>query len=356
MLGRNNTPFAAIGFEQAHRDGHDMGVIAVRGRYTIDDDGALALAPEQELILVDEYEGDPHTTPLLRAADLIPFKPSTDISILGKAYAPTGQPSTEWIAGLRIGKWANAVRINGRRHWRWRANGWHLSAAEPIEEAAMDYRNASGDLSWDHHDDPEVPQNPIGIKRPPRERKENEDALPVALLDSLDDDYSDIFASKTPKGFSPVPPFWRLRQQYAGTYDDAWVAERHPQLPEDFDYRFYQSAHPDMIYPGYLAGDESIELARLTPGGGTLRFSLPGVQPTALYRWRDGREVRVLLNLDGLHIDLRQTPYQVDITWRSWLPICPNFLRIELTVDELDAMRTSGLPRATIDGLSEETA
>lgn len=356
MLGRNSTPFAAIGFEQAHRDGQDMGVLAVRGRYHLDEDGHLSLAPDQDLVLVDEYEGDPHKTPLLKAADLIPFKPATDISVIGSTYAPKGEEATEWLAGIRVGQMAHVVRASGRRHWMWHAGSWRLSAPEPATNLPLDYRLAASDESLDGEDNPEVPANPLGVKRPPRHGKEQADALSVASIDASDDDYSDPFASRMPQGMAPVPPFWRLRQQFAGTYDDDWAANRHPQLPEDFDYRFYQSAHPDMIYPGYLAGDEVFELARLTPGGGTLRFSLPGVQPVALYRWRDSREVRLLLNLDGVHIDLRHPRYTVDITWRAWLPICPNFLRIELSLETLELMRTSGLPRAALDGLAEETA
>lgn len=354
MLGSNTTSFAAIGFEQAHRDGQDMGVLAVRGRYHIASDGSLTLAPEQELVLVDEYEGDPHRTPMVRAADLIPFKSATDISVVGRTYAPNGEAAAEWLAGIRIGRLAHVVRASGRRYWLWRAGSWHLSAPELATEVSLDYRLAASDRSMDGDDDPDVSANPIGVKRPGRKSADQADALPVPCIDSFDDDYSDACALRMPQGLSPVSPFWRLRQRFVGTYDDHWAANRHPQLPADFDYRFYQSAHPDMIYPGYLAGDEIGELARLTPGGGTLRFSLPSVQPVALYRWRDGREVRLLLNLDGVHIDLRNAPYAVDITWRSWLPICPNFLSIELSVEPLDAMRASGLPRPALDGLAEE--
>lgn len=355
MLGCNATPFAALGFEQAHRDGTDMGVLAVRGRYQISTGGSLEAARDQDLVLVDEYEGDPHKTPLLRAADLIPFKPATDISILGKAYAPKGEAMTEWLAGVRIGKLAHVVRAVGRRHWSWNGGSWQLSAAEPTTEVALDYRLAASDQSMDGVGDPKVPANPIGVRQPSRRITNEEHALPTAMIDSSNDDYSDAFTERVPQGLSPIPPFWRMRQQFAGTYDEDWLANRHPRLPADFDYRFYQSAHPDLIYPGYLNGNELAELARLVPGGGTLRFCLPGIQPVARYRWRDGREVSLLMNLDGLHIDLRELPYRVDITWRSWLPICPNFLCIELSTEPLERMCNSGLPRASINGLADET-
>lgn len=356
MLGKNETGFAAIGFEQAHRDGHDMGVLAVRGRYAVKEDGSLDLDEHQDLVLVDEYEGNPHQTPMVRAADLIPFKPATDVTVLGKTYAPKGESAGEWLAGIRFGKLAHVIRATGRRHWLRHRDGWRLSSPEAATEIELDYRLAASDLSLDGEGDPEVPTNPIGVRIPPRQVTDEALAVPVPSIDSLEDDYSDPFGRRMPQGLSPIPPFWRLRQRFAGTYDDIWVANRHPQLPEDFDYRFYQSAHPEMIYPGYLRGDEMAEMVRLVPGGGMLRFSLPGVQPMAVYRWRDGREVSILLNLDGVHVDLRTPPYKVDITWRCWLPICPNFLRMDLHAEPLEKMRQSGLPRSTVDGLSEVAA
>ncbi|MFD1743836.1 DUF2169 domain-containing protein, partial [Rhizobium helianthi] len=38
-----------------------------------------------------------------------------------------------------------------------------------------------------------------------------------------------------PAGFAPLSPFWKDRAVLAGTYDDDWVANRHPLLPHDFD-------------------------------------------------------------------------------------------------------------------------
>jgi hypothetical protein len=93
-----------------------------------------------------------------------------------------------------------------------------------------------------------------------------------------------------------------FRQQYAGTYDEAWKQHRHPQLPKDFDYRFYQTAHPKLIYPGHLRGDEMVQIVNMTPGGGRRVFFLPEIQPYAVFDWIDERQVTARLNLDGLHI------------------------------------------------------
>lgn len=75
MLIRNDTPFAAQGFGDLHRDGMRMAVICARGTYQFAVDGMLRLANRQEIALADVYEGDPLRTPLVRWAILSPTSP-----------------------------------------------------------------------------------------------------------------------------------------------------------------------------------------------------------------------------------------------------------------------------------------
>src|ERR1700685_3114728 len=102
MLGKNNTPFAAIAFEQMHRDGDRMAVIAVRGRFELSADGRLAVAAKQEIVLADENEGDPLKTALVKVSDLVPFKPAADITVQGVSYPPHGETSNGWSFGIAI--------------------------------------------------------------------------------------------------------------------------------------------------------------------------------------------------------------------------------------------------------------
>ncbi len=56
MLIRNETPFAAMGFGQLHRDGTPMAVLCVRAGYGLDPD-ARSISPEdQAIVLNDVYE------------------------------------------------------------------------------------------------------------------------------------------------------------------------------------------------------------------------------------------------------------------------------------------------------------
>src|SRR5439155_1509221 len=51
-------------------------------------------------------------------SDLVPFKPCTDVVLVGRAYAPEGKPVTEMVAGLRVGQLRCGVAVIGDRKWQ----------------------------------------------------------------------------------------------------------------------------------------------------------------------------------------------------------------------------------------------
>ena len=83
-----------------------------------------------------------------------------------------------------------------------------------------------------------------------------------------------------PIGFGPVGRNWMPRVQYAGTYDEQWMQERMPLLPDDFDDRFHQAAASDMILPSFVAPGEWVDVAGCTMSGRVF-FQLPEILPFA---------------------------------------------------------------------------
>ncbi|UGX87051.1 DUF2169 family type VI secretion system accessory protein [Phyllobacterium meliloti] len=354
MLGENKTPFAAIGFEQAHVNGNDMGVIAVRGRYRVERDGSLELLSAQEIVLVDTYAGIPQSTPLVQAADLIPFKPATDVTVLATSYPPNAiAQDVTWLAGVRIEEYKYAVRVFGQRYWERQGKDLRPGSPQLAKPTPIDYRFTWSDLHLEEMPSDPAPYNPVGVRLP----NDDIDAVlnaPMALIQAWNDEsFNAKNAINTPAGFAPIAPFWRDRQQYAGTYNDDWQNNRHPLLPVDFDYRFYQCAPPQLIMGGFLVGDEEIELFRLHAELESIVFRLPRIQPYAKFQWTDERVVPMRLNLDGVHIDARGTDILVDVTWRGWLPICPSFFRIDLFVAPLGDLVCYEMPFSGIDGLED---
>ena len=89
-----------------------------------------------------------------------------------------------------------------------------------------------------------------------------------------------------PAGFGFYGRSWAPRLAYAGTYDEKYMKERHPLLPADFSYRFFNGAHPDLQVGGYLRGDEEVDLLNVCPDASRLHFRLPGLMPKiSVERW-----------------------------------------------------------------------
>ena len=355
MLGNNETPFAAIGFEQMHRDGQRMAVAAVRASYELHPDGTLTAAGRQALVLSDVYDGSPATAPLLAASDLVPFKPAADVTVLGEAHAPDAEALSAWAAGVKVGDRAHVLRVHGARQWEPRGGRFVLGPATPCTRAPIDWRAASGGR---HIGDPKGnvdPRNPVGPGLIDAKYTSPLHAYDAPQVDSEEHPVADPLGRPEPQGFGPVPPHWAWRSRHAGTFDPAWHDARAPRLPADFDYRFHQCAHPALATPDYLRPGTRIVLGRLAAGAGQLSLQLPDVEPFAHFRWTDGREVFARLNRDGVHIDLRgEPPWPVAITFRCWIEACPQLYKVDVGLTDEQGAR--GLPAAGLHGLAEARA
>lgn len=112
--------------------------------------------------------------------------------------------------------------------------------------------------------------------------------------------------------------WWQSRLQYAGTYDDAWRDNRYPFLPDDFDERFYNSAHPELICPGHLSGNECIVLEGFLPDADRVVTGLPGYQPIFVLTDQQGRPHTQVPLADTLTINLDER--LIYLTWRLVVP------------------------------------
>jgi hypothetical protein len=354
MLIRNDTPFAAIGFSQLHRDGMEMAVTAVRARHNLAPEGQLHLADRQEIALSDVYEGDPQQTPLVQVGDLIAYKPATDVTLLGTAFVPSGGAARSWGVSIAIGAHEASLRVHGPRQWeptlKLLKPTWKLGAAEPVASVHLDYRLASGGRVAGDPEAASDQRNPLGPGLIHEDWTPIGKALRAPQVDSTSAPIVSPLDRPEPQGFGPVPPHWLWRERYCGTRDERWRRERCPQAPADFDYRFFQTAHPDLILP-HLVGDERVRLEGLVPGGAPLAFELPAIALVVHHEWRDGRRVTARLRLDGLHLDLRAPDglWTVDLTWRGWVVRCPAYRGASLATVDLGA--AAELPSSGEHGL-----
>jgi hypothetical protein len=90
-------------------------------------------------------------------------------------------------------------------------------------------------------------------------------------------------------------------------------------MPADFNYRFYNGAHPDLQVKGFLTGNEPVELNNLTPEG-LMRFALPGITPLCrVLRVRQKEEQKIVMHLDTVFIEPGR--YRFCLVWRGAAPL-----------------------------------
>ncbi|RQU99897.1 DUF2169 domain-containing protein [Burkholderia cenocepacia] len=353
----NDSGFPYAWFEKTGEGGAVYDVLAVRGTFDFSRDGKpITLATEQKPIVDgDEFDGEVDSAPLKavlkREGDRILYKPATDVYLTGTARSAHGEMSAEWMAGLQVGSMQKILRLHGPRQFVRGLLGWRLTRATPTNAVPLDYRLAFGGTYASESEEAAVEyvykrDNPAGCGWLP-----DDEALKTLSKDARSQIAAEIGKLKVlaapqiedpmqparhpsqqcaAQGFGPVARWCSPRIDYAGTYDDRWRAEVYPNVPNDFNPRFYQSAPADLIYPGYLAGDEIIILAGLLPEG-RVTMCLPNLRiMMAMTTW-DGEGRVGALNLDTVAIDLDER--QVSLVWRERFdrtdPV--NFLRLGVT-------------------------
>ncbi|WP_088685682.1 DUF2169 domain-containing protein [Rhizobium sp. R634] len=329
----NRTPFPSLAFRQYNLTGDLLGVVVARGTFKLMNGGPLIPdSIQRPLVMSDVYEGDPHQTPQMACTDLAPFKPGTDVTFLGAAFAPNGIASSSWTCGLRVGPVEKRLRVHGPRWWRpkirktWRGlferdkedalEGWELTNGEPVSFVPIDWRLAfGGSLEGGEVCD----RNPVGIGLVDEARFRDRSEWQAPQIEDVDMPIRSVGGRPAPAGFGLLSPFWGDRINKAGTYDDAWLTQRHPLLPRDFDFSFWQAAHPDLVADPWLEGNEPFELDHLLPGIEIFYGRLPDIQLEVVLDQGRGA-ARGQMVLDGVHFDLRPGVGRVFLTWRIGFP------------------------------------
>ena len=112
--------------------------------------------------------------------------------------------------------------------------------------------------------------------------------------------------------------------------DDTFVHSDSP-LPEDFDFAFWNCAHPDLQMP-HPMGNEEVTLTNLCPhdskwatrdvkGNTLLRFILPGHNPFVLVRYEEGQMTPIAASLDTIIIEPEAG--KVSCVYRLLIPVEP---------------------------------
>lgn len=325
----NTTPYAADRTWVQDKDGNKIWLVVVKATFDVLPNGSTRLAKEQLPPLQQgQHTGEPGQSSLTFESDLLGIKPTTDILLLGKAWAPGGTPAQVVDVQLSVGSIRKRLRVFGDRHWhQGPAGGLSISEPEPFESIELGYERAYG--GWDRAaDDPANhrfdARNPIGTGFVTHD--DHCIGMRLPNIEYPDELITSCKDKPRPAGLSPIECHWSPRREMAGTYDQTWRRERFPLWADDFDARYHNCAPADQQTRSFLRGGEPVELINLTRGG-RLAFRLPKVYPVFETRFgRDREEHRGEL----CTVTVESEPPKVVLAWQTSL-VCNH------RVDQLDA-------------------
>lgn len=329
---QNNTPFATgIGLFP-DENGVDSVYPAVKATFTLE--STLCIAENQlPLIAADEYHGDPASTSLKSGSEISFLKPATDVTLAGCAYAPDGRPCEQVDVSLSINGRGKTVRVFGDRFWINGALKNKISEPEQFTSLPLIYERAFGGCDTLEPDGRQAGNmaNPVGAGFWSSKGTRQLDGLPLPNLENPADLITSIKSEPAPAGFGPLCSHWEPRLRYAGTYDESWLEERAPYLPDDFDLRFFNNAHPDLIFDSGLEGGEKALVINATSDG-RLEFSLPRFEFDITLRIA-GVDIHHTPKLDTVFIEPEEK--RLTMIWRCKQSCDKKTLKMELATFDI---------------------
>ena len=323
---KNNSPFAATIALFPNEQGVDTLYLIVKASFNIGSQWTL-LDMQLPPVAADIYWTEPGKSSLKAASDFHLGKPATDIIITGHASAPEGKQAKQLDVSARIGQVHKTIRVYGDRTWQ------HGQITEPklFQSMPLVYEKAFGGV---HEENGNIIsgelRNPVGIGYAGKRSEQDMHGMPLPNLENPAQLIQKFTDQPDPVCFGYVAPSWRPRANYAGTYDDAWQKNRAPYLPDDFDKRCFNMAHPDLIYPGFIKGGEPVHITGMHPKG-DLQFTIPQVKLASKISVRKRIE-SPQFDLETLIIEPSQL--QLSMVWKAAITCDKKMLKIsDITIN-----------------------
>lgn len=313
---KNTTPFTVGMALFPNEKGIDTLYVTVKATFTLKGQSLTVAEQQLPMRMTDMFWGEPGQSSLKFAAEVQPTKPATDVALVGTAHAPDARPVSQLDVSLRVGPVRKVIRVFGDRQWTGDDREARISPPLPFTTMPLIYERAFGGK---HEADPargEIlfeARNPVGKGFPGGRALREMSGLPLPNLEDPARLIRQIQDLPNPAGYGYCSPTWEPRKALAGTYDAAWTQRRAPYLPEDFNPRFFNAAHPDLICPEYLRGGEPVLLQNLSPTG-PISFSLPLCEFDTTVDLA-GTDVMPRMNLDTVLLEPDEA--RLSLFWRT---------------------------------------
>ncbi|MDB4984827.1 MAG: hypothetical protein JWN04_5 [Myxococcaceae bacterium] len=272
--------------------------------------GDLPYADEPELGAAPRYE-----------SDYAYVKPAADVTVVGHFHAPEGKPVKASEVSVSVNERKLKLAVLGRRRWLGSGPLPGPGQAEPFSTLALRWEHAFGG--------PAHPTNPVGsgyvapaaqVGQMFKLRDFVAQPLELPRIERFEQSVTNVEQPGAPLCFAPRARTWPGRATWIGTVDERWQKTRWPWFPDDFDARYFQAAAPELQFPDYLRGDETLRFSNMHPSIALYETRLPGLRAIAAVQRLDAatgalRTEAVPMRLDTLWVDMDAQVAQ--LVWRG---------------------------------------
>lgn len=260
MSFSNETPYAALPVPLVDREGNDVLVAIVKATFVFDAQARAYIAPEQHPIRIADEPFDPQNprSSLRYASDVAVHKPGCDVVIVGDAVSP--RPTQVVDVAARVKQRTVALRVHGARTFFDAVIGLSIGPAQPFERMPIVYELAYGGMS----DDATViePRNPAGVGVAKSTAELSGTRAPQ--IEAPERPHKSASDRHPPAGFGPIMSHWSPRRERIGTADERWQKTRMPLVPEDYDPRYENVAHPSLQFDEPIVPGEAVQVVGMS--------------------------------------------------------------------------------------------
>jgi|GEM_PF-316934 Uncharacterized protein conserved in bacteria len=340
--------------------------VLVKGIFKIQETGRLlAVRDKPNIVMKDLYNGTVNQSSIKYESDLAPFKPKTDLTFDAVARSPEAKELKNWPVRFDVDKRLSyGFHVQGKRQFEpLRKAGkreWRLSDSAPITQLPLLYEFAfGGTVPLSEDDVDSYNYNPIGLGFVSDYVLAQDEPLSAPQIGSIAElNAMKIGESIIIHGCGPITKSWLPRLALAGTLDEAWLRERHPLMPKDFDYCYWNAAPLPLQISPYLLGNEVITVRGCLHDPRPYSFSLPGAGIGARVRRAGQTEIQhCVLNLDTVHCDIvaeKSEEHRVTLIWRVVLDDADSIDEIVLHLRGLNNETSQEDPAAKVERESRE--
>jgi hypothetical protein len=291
--GAARVPVAVVPWR---RDGTLRLTVVVKASFSMQGEVMTPAETPEPIRATDAHHRGQPLTHVVAASDRVPWKTRVDVTALGHACAPGGDPVTELSARLCLLQGETAVidktvRVVGNREG---PDG----EPEPFTKIPIIYERAYGGST--------APANPIGCG-------EDDEEQPNIL---------DPGNAWRPAGFGPISAAWPLRSKRLGDTPRRNIEGAIMDLPRSVDAAYFQSSPQDQQI-AELTPDTIVVLEGFDPERTRVEAALPRARAVGAVYGLDGASpdapTELVFRADTLHIDADR--WICAVTFRAYVSV-----------------------------------